>query len=224
MNDITVLIVEDDPMVADINRRFTEAVNGFTVVGIATNGKQALAFIDKKIPDLILLDLYMPQVDGMEVLALLRKQEVLVDIILITAASDGETIHKIVRAGVVDYLIKPFKFERFRTALESFRDFKETVERKEAFSQQELDNFLAAKKISVTLALPKNLHRQTLTTVIEFLMQQTESQSAEQVAECVGISRVTARRYLEYFVEEGRVAMVLDYLPLGRPIHRYKMK
>ena len=224
MKNITVLIVEDDPMVADINRRFTEAVNGFTVVGIATNGKQALEFLDKKIPDLILLDLYMPQVDGLEVLALLRKQEVLVDIILITAASDGETIHKIVRAGVVDYLIKPFKFERFRTALESFRDFKETVERKEAFSQQELDKYLAAKKISVSLALPKNLHSQTLTTVIEFLMQQTELQSADQVAKCVGISRVTARRYLEYFVKEGRVVMVLEYLPLGRPIHRYKMK
>lgn len=211
-------------MVAEINCRFTEAVNGFTVVGIATNGKQALEFLDKEIPDLILLDLYMPQVDGMEVLTLLRKQKVLVDIILITAASDGETIHKIVRSGVVDYLIKPFKFDRFRTALESFRDFKEAVDRKEAFSQQELDKFLAAKKINLTLALPKNFHSQTLTTVIEFLVQQTELQSAEQVAECVGISRVTARRYLEYFVREGRVVMVLEYLPLGRPIHRYKMK
>jgi len=211
-------------MVADINRRFTEAVEGFTVVGIAINGKQALEFLDRQIPDLILLDLYMPQVDGMEVLALLRKKEVLVDIILITAASDGATIHKIVRAGVVDYLIKPFKFERFRTALESFRDFKETVERKETFSQQELDKFLAAKKITANLSLPKNLHNQTLATVSEFLIQQTEPQSAEQVAECVGISRVTARRYLEYFVKEGRVAMILDYLPLGRPIHRYKMK
>jgi len=211
-------------MVADINRRFTEAVEGFTVVGIATNGKQALEFLGRQIPDLILLDLYMPQVDGMEVLALLRKKEVLVDIILITAASDGATIHKIVRAGVVDYLIKPFKFERFRTALESFRDFKETVERKETFSQQELDKFLAAKKIAANLTLPKNLHSHTLTTVGEFLIQQTEQQSAEQVAECVGISRVTARRYLEYFVKEGRVAMILDYLPLGRPIHRYKMK
>jgi two-component system, CitB family, response regulator DctR len=224
MKNIKVLIVEDDPMVADINRKFTEAVSGFTVIGIAVNGKQAIEFIDKELPDLILLDVYMPQVDGLKVLSLLRKQEILVDIILITAASDGETIQKIVRSGVVDYLIKPFKFDRFRAALESYRDFKETVERKETFSQKELDKFLAAKKRVADLVLPKNLHNQTLSAIIEFLAGQTKPQSAEEVAECVGISRVTARRYLEYFVTEGRVVMVLDYLPLGRPIHRYQIR
>ncbi|MDU2066380.1 MAG: response regulator [Sporomusaceae bacterium] len=224
MNALKVLIVEDDPLVADINRRFTEAVEGFAIVGIASDGKQALDMIAAEKPDLILLDVYMPHIDGVEVLTLIRKQEVPVDVILITAASDGDTISKIIRSGVVDYLIKPFKFERFRTALESYRDFQISVQGKQAFSQKELDKFLVPKVIGKDVLLPKNLQQQTLKSIEEFLISQHEPQSAEDVAEKVGISRVTARRYLEYFVQEGRVSMILDYLPLGRPIHRYQIR
>ena len=222
MKTIHVLIVEDDPIVADINRRFTEAVPGFAIVGVAADGKAAVDLLQAKQPDLILLDIYMPQIDGVEVLSLIRKQEIPVDVILITAASDGETISKVVRFGVVDYLIKPFKFERFQRTLESYREFRASVEQKQSFSQQELDKFLVPKKVSPLL--PKNLQRKTLELIEEFLLQQGEPQSAEQVAEQVGISRVTARRYLEYFVQEGKVSMVLDYLPLGRPIHRYQIR
>lgn len=224
MNEIKVLIVEDDPMVADINKRFTESVAGFVILGIATNGREALEMLGRLEPDLIILDVYMPEVDGMGVLSLLRKQEKAVDIILVTAANDGEIISRVMRYGVIDYIIKPFKFERYRNTLENYRDYKGKVVGNSSFSQLELDKFFSNKKSKTNKILPKSLHIQTLDSIVLLLKNNDMVQSADEVAEQIGISRVTARRYLEYLVGEGKVEMVLEYLPVGRPIHRFKFK
>ena len=124
MKELRVLIVEDDPMVADINRKFTEAVTGFVVAGTARNGQEALLLLEKEKPDLLILDVYMPEVDGVSVLSLLRKSDIPVDVIMVTAAGDTETIARIMRQGVIDYIVKPFKFERYRAALESYLEFR----------------------------------------------------------------------------------------------------
>ena len=224
MNKIKVLIVDDDPMVADINKKFTDAVDGFSVVGIAENGKKAIDLVYKLQPDLIILDIYMPEVDGMEVLALLRKEEIAVDIILITAANDSEMISRVMRCGVIDYIIKPFKFDRYRNTLEAYRDFSSKIIQQDSFSQVELDKFFSAKMAKANGHLPKNMHGLTLDSIINFLSAKTEALSADEVAGEVGISRVTARRYLDYLVMEGKLQMLLEYMPVGRPIHRFKMK
>ena len=124
MQEIRVLIVEDDPMVAHINKKFTEAVPGFAVAGIAGNGNEALLLLEKDKPDLIILDVYMPDIDGISVLSLLRKKEIPVDVIMVTAAGDTATVARIMRQGIIDYIVKPFKFERYRAALESYREFR----------------------------------------------------------------------------------------------------
>lgn len=146
MGKIKVLIVEDDLMVADINKRFTEAVEGFSVVGVATNGKRALEMLNQLQPNLMILDIYMPEIDGVEVLSVLRKHEVPVDVIFVTATNDGEMISKAMRYGVIDYIIKPFKFERYRSTLEKYRDFKSKLVHNNSFSQLEVDDFFFYKK------------------------------------------------------------------------------
>lgn len=223
MNDIKVLIVDDDPMVAEINKSFTEAVDGFRVVGIARNGREAIELIQDKQPDLMILDIYMPEADGHEVLASLRNSDVSLDVIMITAADDGATVSRVLRSGVVAYLVKPFKFERYRAALESYRNFRRKVLQKSTLGQADIDGLLVTRSENAD-SIPKNLHTQTLERVVDFLARQGDLRSAEDVAAGAGISRVTARRYLEYLVKQGMVQMTLDYLSVGRPIHRFAIK
>ena len=223
MKELRVLIVEDDPMVADINRKFTEAVTGFVVAGTARNGQEALLLLEKEKPDLLILDVYMPEVDGVSVLSLLRKSDIPVDVIMVTAAGDTETVARIMRQGVIDYIVKPFKFERYRAALESYLEFRKKLSHKSTLSQNDLDAMLSVKTESQQ-DTPKNFHVQTMNSIIDFMLSHPEALSAEEVAAGTGVSRVTARRYLEYLVTQGRLQMLLDYVAVGRPIHRFKVK
>ena len=223
MKELRVLIVEDDPMVADINRKFTEAVIGFVVAGTARNGQEALLLLEKEKPDLLILVVYMPEVDGVSVLSLLRKSDIPVDVIMVTAAGDTETVARIMRQGVIDYIVKPFKFERYRAALESYLEFRKKLSHKSTLSQNDLDTMLSVKTESQQ-DTPKNFHVQTMNSIIDFMLSHPEALSAEEVAAGTGVSRVTARRYLEYLVTQGRLQMLLDYVAVGRPIHRFKVK
>ena len=223
MKDLRVLIVEDDPMVADINKKFTEAVPGFIVAGTARNGRDALLLMEKEKPDLLILDVYMPDVDGISVLSLLRKSDIPVDVIMVTAAGDTATVARIMRQGVIDYIVKPFKFERYRAALESYRDFRKKLCQSSSLSQADLDTMLSVKRESQH-ETPKNLHVQTMNAVVDFMQAHDEALSADEVAAGTGVSRVTARRYLEYLVTQGKLQMLLDYVAVGRPIHRFTVK
>jgi two-component system, CitB family, response regulator DctR len=223
MKEIRVLIVEDDPMVADINKKFTEAVPGFIVAGTACNGRDALLMVEKEKPDLLILDVYMPDVDGVSVLSLLRKSEIPVDVIMVTAAGDTATVARIMRQGVIDYIVKPFKFERYKAALESYLDFRKKLSGKSTLNQTDLDVMLSVRTESHQ-ETPKNFHVQTMNAVIDFMLAHSEAFSADEVAAGTGVSRVTARRYLEYLVTQGRLQMLLDYVAIGRPIHRFKVK
>lgn len=223
MREFRVLIVEDDPMVADINKKFTEAVPGFVVAGIARNGRDALLLLEKEKPDLLILDVYMPEVDGVSVLSMLRKSEIPVDVIMVTAAGDTDTVARIMRQGVIDYIVKPFKFERYRAALESYLDFRKKLSHKSTLNQADLDAMLSVKTESQQ-DTPKNFHVQTMNSIVDFMLVQAEALSADEVAAGTGVSRVTARRYLEYLVTQGRSQMLLDYVAVGRPIHRFKLK
>jgi len=223
MDDIRVLIVEDDPMVADINKSFTENIEGFRVVGTARNGQEALDMCRDRHPDLVILDVYMPGIDGMGVLAGLRQTETPIDIIMITAASDGSTISKAMRHGIAGYIIKPFKFERYRSVLESYRDFQRKARQSASLDQADIDKVFATRPDYDPRDMPKNFHVQTLNLIVDFLFASPEPRSSEEVAAGIGISRVTARRYLEYLVSQGRLQMLLDYAAVGRPVHRFRL-
>ena len=224
VDDIRVLIVEDDPMVADINKKFTEAVTGFTVVGVVKDGAAALAFVAQKSVDLIILDNYLPEKTGVEVLAELRRRDQPVDVIMVTAADDSKTVSRILRQGVVGYIAKPFKFERYRAVLEAYRSFREKTLKKTNLAQEDIDEMFSVRQRSAGPDdIPKNFSQQTMNLIIDFLAGQTAPLSAEEIAAGGGISRVTARRYLEYFVDLGRVQRTMEYLTVGRPVHRFKL-
>jgi two-component system, CitB family, response regulator DctR len=221
---IKVVLIEDDPMVQEVNRQFIEKVDGFKVVGAASNGLEGINMVRTLKPELVIIDVYLPQKDGLETLQQIRTEGLRTDIIPITAASDVETVRSFLQQGAFDYIVKPFKFERIKKALENYRSFRKKFEEKETVSQQELDEIFFRKEQDELIDLPKGLHALTLTKIKKFLAETEVPISAEKVAEGVGIARVTARRYLEYLEKRGHVQIDIQYGGIGRPINRYKLK
>ena len=222
-NIVRVLIVEDDPMVAAINKQFTEATDGFCVAGIAKNGDEALTFLDRHQVDLIILDLFLPGKSGLVVLQEIRQQKKPVDVIMITAADDVETVSNVLRQGVVAYIEKPFKFDRFQAVLASYYEFWLKLKQKKTLEQKDIDEIRTVPSKRAAVELPKNFNQQTMLLILQYLMERGEDLSADEVAAGVGLSRTTARRYLEYCQEEGKVERVMSYLAVGRPIQRFRL-
>lgn len=232
MNEkIKIMIVEDDPMVMEVNKGFVEATGGFEIVGLARSGSEALELMDKVEPQLIILDIFLPDLDGLQTLAEIRKRNDPVDVILVTAARDSETVQKVFRYGAIDYIMKPFRFDRFKSALESYRTLRQALT-KDLLDQEEIDRHLSTQKLvpmekeadPIPTDIPKGLNELTLKQVLLFLLKQTQALSAEEVAEGVGLARVTARRYLDFLEKVGKVQIEIQYGSVGRPINRYLVR
>jgi two-component system, CitB family, response regulator DctR len=227
---IRVLLIEDDPMVQEVNKQFIEKVDGFEVIDKASNGEEGLRKINELSPDLVVLDVYMPNKDGKETMHQIRKDKTDVDVLIITAANDQQTIRGMLQSGVVDYIIKPFKFDRIQQALENFKDYYYRLKSDESLSQSQVDQMLGLSNeaaLSVKLSetqLPKGLNEITLKQIVGYLVDQKDPKSAEEVAEGVGLARVTARRYLEYLHMVGQIKLDVQYGGLGRPVNKYVMK
>ncbi|MGB9903141.1 MAG: response regulator [Desulfotomaculales bacterium] len=226
MDFIDVVVIEDDPMVLEINCSFVNAVPGFRVVGVAKTGQEALTLIKKEIPSLALLDVYLPDEGGVKILQEIRKQGLPTDVILVTAAHDSETIQNSFRYGAVDYIIKPFKFSRLQNALENYARLKKRLRSKTYLRQEELDGLTlnrGAIRQKEQGELPKGLNELTLRQITLYLFKQEQPLSAEEVARELGLARVTVRRYLEYLFAEGRAELELQYGTVGRPVKKYKV-
>ena len=229
-----ILVVEDDFRIADIHRAFIEQSEGFYVVGMARNGSEAKALMAEHAANiqLILLDAYLPDVEGLELLWAIRRDYVHVDIVMVTAAREVETISEALRGGVFDYLIKPIEAARMTQMLTRFRREREALANRAEMNQDELDQVIArlqpgetsrAKSQSLSQALPKGIDRLTLRRVIDALADARDSLTAMQMARIMGASRSTARRYLEYLVAEQAVSAELGYGDVGRPERRYRL-
>ncbi|MEK5132929.1 response regulator [Bacillus sp. FSL W8-0645] len=222
MTQIKVLLIEDDPMVQEVNKEFIKSVPGFQVAAVAGNGEQGIQLIKEIHPDLVVLDVYMPKKDGVKTLQDIRKQKIQVDVIVISAAKDKETIGIMLQNGARDYIIKPFKFERMKESLESYKAFKSKIRTATEFSQEMLDDII--RKPAVKLEdtwLPKGLNVHTMNEIKAYMGLQEGPQSAEEVANALGIARVTARRYLDFLVKEGELKLDMQYGGVGRPVNKY---
>ncbi|MDK2784883.1 MAG: two-component system, CitB family, response regulator [Bacillota bacterium] len=220
---IRVLIVEDDSMVAEINKRYTEKTGGFWVVGVATTGEEAVEAVRSLNPDLVLLDVYLPRGNGLEVLRSIRAADIAADVILITAAQDAVSVEQALRYGAVDYIIKPFDFHRLAGTLNAYRERRRRLAERERLGQAEIDRLVKGVPAGVAdPVLPKGLDRYTLDQVQNYLCTRGGALSAQEVAAALGLSRVTVRRYLEYLVEAGEATAELEYVPVGRPVKRYR--
>ncbi len=223
MRPLRVLVVEDDVVVAEINREFAERVEGFQVVGTAGTAGAAIEALEKIKPDLVLLDVYMPDGDGVGLLREIRARNGDVDVIPVTAAKDPATVKELMRNGAVSYIVKPFKFERLASALRAYRRWRASLEVDSNLGQAEVDRLRRLLAAPHEDDLPKGLDQLTLRRITDLMERRREFLTAEEVAEQVGASRVTARRYLEYLTEVGQAEVKLSYGAVGRPVRRYQL-
>jgi two-component system response regulator DctR len=219
---IKVLIVDDEPIVVHVNRFFVDEVEGFKVVGTARNGVEAVEAAERLRPDLILLDVYMPDKDGLTALRELRSHGVPSDVILVSAAADPTTVEEALRAGAHDYVIKPFRPERLRAALESYRGVKRALRRSAPLTQAELDRMRPAPALGEA-ENRTGINELTLQQIIAQMSAAREPQTATEIGEALGMSRVTARRYLDHLVKVGKVKLEMQYGGVGRPLNRYQL-
>jgi two-component system response regulator DctR len=227
MQPIRVMIVEDDPMVMEINAEFVSKLSGFELAGKAGNGKEAMALLQELHPDLILLDYFLPDMNGLSLLRHIREQNYPIDVILLTANRDPEHIQTIFRAGVIDYIVKPFRFERFQSALEKYRETSRKFQDNRPLDQADLDAITGIHPYQsgtfMEELLPKGLNDRTLKQILHFLEGQAAPLSSEEVAAGTGLARVTVRRYLEYLEKKGDIKMEVQYGSVGRPMNKYRL-
>lgn len=221
-----VLIVEDDFRIARINQAMVEQHAAFEVVGSCRDGRQALAWLQQHPheADLALFDVYLPDVEGLALLWEVRRICRYLDIVMITAAKEVDTVEEALRAGVFDFLIKPVHLARMQAMLDRYVQ-RRNMGRWREINQEQLDEVLASAPSELRLrALPKGIDALSLDTFVQALSQAAESLTASDLAERTGTSRSTARRYLEYLVATGQAVVAPAYGEVGRPQRLYQLK
>ena len=219
-----VLIVEDDPMVAMINEQFVSRHKDFVVAHKCNDGKSALEYLDENEVDLIILDVYMPYMDGFETLRQIRKKQISVDVITVTATNEREQLKEGLHLGVVDYLVKPFTFERFKVALDKFIAQVEALKDLDKLNQKNIDFLIDKSRKKANELYPKGIQEKTLQTIMEHLKENKNKWlTGDEIAEKVGLTGVTVRRYMTHLSETGMVIADMNYETGGRPRMLYKL-
>ncbi|AKE88637.1 response regulator [Rhodococcus aetherivorans] len=217
-----VVVVDDDFMVAEIHRRFVDRTKGFTTVAVAHSGAEALDAARTTAPDLLLLDVYLPDLSGLDVLQRLRAEGDAVAVIMITAAREIDTVGRALHGGATDYLVKPFEYAQLREKLEHFRRRAHELATQTSADQTFIDSlFGAGGKAAEPVRLPKGLSAETGRLILDTVRTRGEL-SATECAELAGLSRVSVRRYLEHYLDAGLLELRLEYGGTGRPVRRYR--
>ncbi|WP_429095143.1 response regulator [Aeromonas media] len=220
---IKILIVEDDPAIAEIHRRFVQRLAGFEVLGVALTLFDAREQIAILKPDLVLLDVWLPDGEGFSLLRELRQCGAHLDVILLTAAREVAALQEAMRLGVVDFILKPVVFERLRDTLDKYCQSRAALAALADIDQQAVDALFGTPLQQVAAGgLPKGIDALTLQRVLAALNLQ--GASAEEIGSRVGVSRTTARRYLEFLVGQQLASPELEYGTVGRPERRYRQR
>lgn len=232
---IKVLIVEDDPMVREINAKFLQKIEGFILQDSVNSIEKAKEIILKDTPDLILLDIFFPIGKGIDLLKWLRAENIKSDVILITADRSCETVEEAFRYGAVDYLVKPFMFNRFKEALLLYKDRKMSFENIENVEQNIIDKYTIKEnknlqqiddnfEIDDIMGI-KGFNKHTYEKIIDGIHKMADKTfTSQQIAKIVGVSRITARRYLDYLERQNILEIEMEYGKIGRPKNKYKLK
>ncbi|MFG0764552.1 response regulator [Aeromonas media] len=220
---IKILIVEDDPAIAEIHRRFVQRLAGFEVLGVALTLFDAREQIAILKPDLVLLDVWLPDGEGFSLLRELRQSGAHLDVILLTAAREAAALQEAMRLGVVDFILKPVVFERLRDTLGNYAESRAALAALADIDQQAVDALFGTPLQQVAAGgLPKGIDALTLQRVLAALNPQ--GASAEEIGNRVGVSRTTARRYLEFLVGQQLASPELEYGTVGRPERLYRQR
>lgn len=219
-----VLIVEDDPMVAMINEQYVKRNKQFQVIASCQDGERAISYLEQHEVDLVVLDVYMPKMNGFEVLRKMRSKLIMVDAIMVTAANDRESLEEALRLGIIDYLVKPFTFERFQMALEKYIAKTKAFEQLHILNQTNIDHIMDHTRKKSEELYPKGIQEKTLHVILEELKKHpAEWMTGEKIAELTALTSVTVRRYLNYLAEAGTVVGEMNYDTGGRPCMMYKL-
>ena len=224
MDNLSVVIAEDDPKIAEIQSRFIDKIDGFEVVGIGNTIAESEEIIDVFQPDLVLLDVFFPDGNGVDLLWKIRRLYKNIDVIFITAAKEVGTLQEAIRGGAFDYVLKPMTFSRFQSTLEKFFKHRHQLEEITDLDQTEVDKIIhpVQEFAQVDERMPKSINRLTLEKVEDEVSKiDNAGVNAEVIGLQIGISRTTARRYLEFLVAKGTVKPSLVYGSVGRPERLY---
>lgn len=227
---IQVMIVEDDAIAAKIYEQFTHKLEGFRIVAAASSGNQALELLEVFTPDLILLDVFLPDMRGIDLLWNIRQAHRHIDVILITAANDTETVSEAIRGGAFSYIIKPIMIDKFSATLERYKAIRTQLHQQQIMEQHEVDQFFrpseqaapSMKPQAEGHVLPKGIDKLTLKLVRDKIKSTPDPVSADELAELAGMSHSTVRRYLEYMVSVNEVEVDIIYGTVGRPERKYR--
>ncbi|MGX9133516.1 response regulator [Rummeliibacillus sp. JY-2-4R] len=226
--EIEVLIIEDDTRIAKIHQRFIEKLSGFKVIGCASTGEEASDWLSVFSPNLVLLDVYLPDTLGTNILELIHEQKPETDIIFITAASESQIVKKAYKKGVIDYILKPVTFERFKESLESYKAKFQLLMTDGNLNEDTIQTIwnrsTTSDSTSKDTSLPKGIDSITKNKVLEYLVTAENGVTAEILGKEIGVSRSTARRYLEYIISIDLGYTELIYGTVGRPERRYFSK
>lgn len=222
MTQIRVVVVDDDYMIGDIHRRLVERVDGCEVVGVANNGSEAIEMVASLEPDLLLLDIYMPDMSGLDVLRTIRASGAKCDVLVVSAARDQATVRDALGLGSVHFILKPFAPDTLIERLERYVDYRRRLGpgSSREVNQSEIDDAMQLLR-PIPTRLPKGLSSVTLGLVRNALTNVPKSGS--DIALQAGVSRVSARRYLEHLVEQGVATISHRYGSSGRPENLYRV-
>lgn len=226
---ITVMIVEDDEVAAKIYEQFTLKLDGFQIIATATTGKQALDMLHIVTPDMLLLDIFLPDMDGIDLLREVRKHFRGIDVIMITAANDVETVREAIRGGAYSYMIKPIMIDKFMSTLAQYASTRSQLQQHTTMDQMAVDKLFTKASIAPAVrtaenvtTLPKGIDKLTLKLIRDKMQVTTHSVNADDLAALAGMSHSTVRRYLEFLVSINEVTVETFYGTVGRPERKYR--
>lgn len=222
---LRVLITDEDSAAAARYRQYVSRISGFGIQGVVHGSEEALRILENITVDLLILDQFLSGMTGMELLMHIRRAGIEVDAMMISSVSEGRNVQMALRYGAVDYLVKPFGFARFRQALETYRDRTALLRSAAPLGQADIDARIltqTTKNFCAGEELPKGLERETLEHVRLAAARRAAPFSTQDMADVMGISRVTARKYLEYLKASGILRSSLAYRPAGRPLSLYQ--
>lgn len=209
-------------MVAMINEQYIGRNKQFSVVGKCRDGKSAMEFLEENKVDLVILDVFMPYADGFETLRHIRKKQIPTQAIMVTAANDREALEEALRLGIVDYLVKPFNFERFQVALNKFVSQQSALDSVGTLNQSSIDYIIDGAREKSEAMYPKGIQDKTLKLIMRYLDTQNGWLTGEDIAASTGLTAVTVRRYMNYLSQSGKAIAKMNYDTGGRPCMMYK--
>lgn len=219
---ISVVIIEDDPMVSMITEKIINSVGEFRVVKTFKEGKKAIEYLKGNKIELIILDMFLPDTNGLLTLETIRNKQIDAEVIFLTASNNTTEIERAFKLGAIDYLIKPFDFNRLKDSLGRYLNKKINVSGKRVLNQNEVDKLFLRNKTNGSSV--KGISEKTLKKIIEILLLDSSKEwSSKEISDILNASTVTVKKYLDHLMELGRVENSIYYGNIGRPEYKYKV-